>query len=150
MDSLNAFNEDIDQLLEEYQKRRAAAGDLQRQIREITGTATAPRQSVKVTVSVQGEVTALDFPTGAYKRMAPKELADAVLAAIGEAKAKAMDAYKDMMTPHMPGGLNFIDLIQGNADLTEAMPARPPMPEAVRDYIQGGRSASRTLGGNHG
>jgi hypothetical protein len=55
-----------------------------------------------------------------------------------------------MMTPHMPGGLNFIDLIQGNADLTEAMPARPPMPEAVRDYIQGGRSASHTLGGNHG
>jgi hypothetical protein len=102
MDSLNAFNEDIDQLLGEYQKRRGAASDLQRRIREITGTASAPRQSVKVTVGVQGEVTALEFPTGAYKRMAPRELAEAVLAVIGE--AKAMDAYKGLMEPHMPGG----------------------------------------------
>jgi DNA-binding protein YbaB len=149
MDGVGAFDGDIDELLGEYQRRRGAAGDLQRQIREITGTASAPRQSVKVTVSVQGEVTALEFPTGAFKRMAPKELADAVLGAIGEAKGKAMDAYKGLMGPHMPGGLDFMDLIAGNADLTAALPVRPPMPEVVRDYIQGGRSASRFLGGSH-
>src|SRR5258707_14622474 len=119
MTSLNTFNEELDQLLEEYRKRRAEASERQRKIQEISATAAAPRQAVKVTVGAQGEITGLEFPTSAYKRMAPNELAEAILGAAREAKAKALDAYKELMTPIMPAGLNFLDLIQGKADFAK-------------------------------
>jgi DNA-binding protein YbaB len=141
MASRNTFNEELDQLLEEYRKRRAEAGERQRKIQEISATAVAPRQTVKVTVGAQGEITALEFPTSAYKRMAPNELAEAILGAAREAKGKALEAYKELMTPMLPAGLNFLDLVQGKADLAAAIPAEPQMPDVVREYVEHGRMA---------
>ncbi|MBS2533652.1 YbaB/EbfC family nucleoid-associated protein [Catenulispora sp. NF23] len=150
MSNLNAFPEDVDQLLEQYRQRRAEAGQIQRKMREVASSATAPRQVVKVTVGAQGELKALEFPTGAYKRLPPAELAELILTTAQEAQTKAMAAIQELVLPKLPGGLNFADLIKGTTDLAQAMPEEPPMPEVVRDYIDGGRSASHMLGGNHG
>jgi DNA-binding protein YbaB len=143
------YDDEIEQLMTEYHKRRAAAGDRQRQIREITATAVAPRQTVKATVNVNGELVALEFPTGAYKRMAPNELTEAILAAVREASGKALEAFRELMAPQLPNGLNFIDLIKGKADLAEALPAEPPMPDRVRDYIESGRVPAPSSAGHH-
>lgn len=144
-----AYNNEIEELLKEYRKRRADAGELQRRILAVSGTAVAVRQTVKVTVNAQGEITALEFPTGAYKRMAPAELTEAILATVREAKAKAVEALKELMDPELPNGLNFTELMQGKADLTAALPMDPSMPDAVREYVDSGRIAARDTGGNH-
>ena len=143
MGEFDSFNEEINQLLAEYRAQLAQAGELQRRIREISGTATAPRQTVKVTVGAQGELTALEFPTGAYKRMAPNELSEAILGAAREAQAKAMESVRGLVAPRLPGGVDFLDLIKGEADLSAALPADPPLPDAVREYIDGGRIVGR-------
>ena len=144
---MSGYADDIEELMTRYRDRRARAGELQRQIAEITGNAVAQRQTVKVTVNVQGEITALEFPTGAYKRMTPVELAETITATAREAKAKALENLKTLMLPELPNGLNFMDLIQGKADLATALPEEPPMLDEVREYIRTGRPVPHTTGG---
>jgi DNA-binding protein YbaB len=144
------FDGELEVLMEEYRKRRARTAELQRRIREISATATTPRETVKVKVGAQGDLLGIEFPTSAYKRMAPNELAEAILAATAEAKAKALDALRELMQPELPAGLDFDDLIQGKADMTKALPADPAMPDAVRDYIGTGRVPGRAPGGIDG
>jgi DNA-binding protein YbaB len=141
---MSIYQQRAEELVAEYEERRAKAGELRRKIGEITGSATAPRGSVKVTVGVQGEVTALEFPTSAYKRMPPKELAETVLATISEAKGKAVESLRELMTPEMPAGLNFIELLQGKADRVGAAPTEADIPDAVRDYLGRGSQAAST------
>jgi DNA-binding protein YbaB len=133
------FEHELEGLMEEYRKRRARTAELQRSIREISATATTPRQTIKVTVGAQGDLTGIEFVTGAYKRMAPNELSEAILGAVAEAKVKATDALRELMQPELPAGLNFDDLIQGKADMSKALPENSIMPDAVRDYIHSGR-----------
>ncbi len=40
---MSGYADDIEELMTRYRERRARAGDLQRQIADITGTATAQR-----------------------------------------------------------------------------------------------------------
>lgn len=141
------FDGEIEVLMEEYRKRRARTAELQRQIREISATGSTPRQTVKVKVGAQGELQSIEFPTGAYKRMAPNELAEAIMAAAAEARAKATDALRELMQPVLPRGIDFDDLVQGKADLTKALPSDPAMPDAVRDYIGTGRVPANPGGG---
>lgn len=144
------FDGEIEVLMEEYRKRRARTAELQRRIREISATAATPRQTVAVTVGAQGDLVSIEFPNSAYKRMAPNELAEAILAVSAEAKAKATDALRELMKPELPPGLDFDDLIQGKADMSKALPDDPAMPDAVRDYVANGRVPGRGPGGVNG
>jgi DNA-binding protein YbaB len=107
----------IEQLTEEYEKARAHTVELRREISELTASATAPRETVKVTVGAQGDVRSIEFPAGAYKRMAPAELSAAVMATINEAKDKAQQMLSELMAPELPAGVNFLDVMQGKAEL---------------------------------
>ena len=101
---MGGYSAEIEELLAKYRERRSKAGELQRQITAVTGTATAQRQTVKITVNVQGEITALEFPTGAYKRMAPAELAEVITSTQQAAKAKALESMQSMLLPEIRTG----------------------------------------------
>jgi DNA-binding protein YbaB len=133
------YDEHIEELLGAYRRERAGVGELQRRMREVTASATAPRQAAKVTVNSQGEVTEIAFPTGAYKRMAPVELSQMLLATIQKARTQAMAEMADVLSGHLPEGLAASDLLQGKADLGGLLPEAPPMPDAVREFIDSGR-----------
>jgi DNA-binding protein YbaB len=136
------YDQIIEELTAEYQKRRAKTVELHRKLKEITATATASRSVVKVSVGAQGEVRDIEFPTGAYKRMAPAELTAALLATIAEAREKALAMVKELMEPEMPKGSNFIDVFTGKAELPDALPDEPVMPDVVRDYLAHGRAGA--------
>jgi DNA-binding protein YbaB len=141
------FEAAAEQALVRYRELRQDAMETQRQMREISGTAVSKRQTVKVTVNVHGEISALEFPTGAYKRMTPTELAEAIKTTTQEAKAKALEDLNALMEPKLQTGLSFKDLIQGKADLAAALPEDPKMPDEVADYIRRGRPGSEPLKG---
>jgi DNA-binding protein YbaB len=133
------YDQQVEGLLAEYEKQRQQAIDTRQRINELTGTATAPRQTVKVTVSAQGEIQTIEFPTGAYRRMAPKELADALTDTINAARAKALEQVAELMSAQLPEGVNFADLLQGRVDPTVLLPDTPEMPDGVRDFLEHGR-----------
>lgn len=131
------YEQMIEQLTEEYEKARARSGELRQQVRDLTASVTAPRETVKVTVGAQGEVRSIEFPTGAYKRMAPAELSTALMDALNEAKDKAQAMLSELLAPNMPAGMNFLDVIQGKAGMPALDGDGPGMPGFVRDYLAG-------------
>jgi len=133
------YDQEIEDLLALYRKQRQEATEARRRINEVTGTATAPRQTVKATVNAQGEVTAIEFPTGAYHRMAPKELSEALLTTIRQARANALKAVAEVSSQGLPAGVRITDLLEGRVDATELLAEEPGMPPEVRDYIAEGR-----------
>ncbi|MCF3961799.1 YbaB/EbfC family nucleoid-associated protein [Streptomyces fuscigenes] len=133
------YDEQIEDLLQQYRAQREEAAETRRRINEISGTATAPRQVVKVTVGAQGEVTALEFPTGAYRRLPPKELADVLMTTIQQARADALTRVGDLMSAQLPPGVSMDGLLRGEVDATQMLPEAPAMPESVREYVDKGR-----------
>jgi DNA-binding protein YbaB len=133
------YDQQIEEMLREYRRQREQAVETRRRVGEVTASATAPRQAVKVTVGAQGEVNEIEFPTGAYRRMAPKELADALLDTIREARNKALQQVGEVVSADLPQGVTITDLLQGRVDPTAVLPEDPMMPAAVRDYVDHGR-----------
>ncbi|SEL30945.1 YbaB/EbfC family nucleoid-associated protein [Streptacidiphilus jiangxiensis] len=135
------YDQGIEDMLALYQKQRAESADTRRRINEVTGTGSAPRQAVKVTVTAHGELTAVEFPTGAYHRMAPKELADALMAAFAEARADALTKVAELTDLRLPPGVRVADLMEGKVDPGALLPESPGMPDSVSDYLANGRPA---------
>ncbi|MER7645354.1 YbaB/EbfC family nucleoid-associated protein [Streptomyces sp. NPDC126522] len=132
------YDQQIEDLLDQYRRQRDEAAETRRRINETTSTVTAPRQTVKITVGAQGEVTAIEFPTGAYRRMAPKELADVLLTTLRQARAEALERVAGVLADRLPPGVTVPDLLQGRVDPAAVLPADPAMPDSVRDYVDHG------------
>ena len=133
------YDQHIEELLGAYRRERAQIGELQRRMREVKASATAPRQALKVTVNSQGEVTAIEFPTGAYKRMAPVELSQLLVSTIQKARATAMAEVAEVLSGHLPEGISATELLQGKADLGGLLPETPTMADEVQEYVVNGR-----------
>ena len=135
------YDQQIEELLAQYGEQRERTVEARRQINEVSATATAPRQAVKVTVGAQGQVTALEFPTGAYRNMAPVELSKAIIDAIeqarGQALAKAMEVAGAGF-PGLPEGVSLADLLQGKFDPRAFLPEELDLPDEVRAYVDRG------------
>lgn len=130
-----SFDDQLDALLADYQRQRENAGELQRTLSSVSCSATAPRNTVKVTVGAQGEITELTFPTKAYRRMAPKELSDAILGAAREAKEKVKAEVADLMVAQLPEGAQVRAWLDGTPDVSGMFPEEPHMSDAVREYL---------------
>jgi DNA-binding protein YbaB len=132
------YDQQIEDLLEQYRRQRDEAAETRRRINETTSTVTAPRQTVKITVGAQGEVTAIEFPTGAYRRMPPRELADVLLTTLRQARAEALEGVAGVLAGRLPPGVTVPDLLQGRVDPAAVLPEDPAMPDSVRDYVDHG------------
>lgn len=139
------YEQQIDELIVRYQERRARVAGLRKEIGEISASATAPRNVVKVTVGAHGEVRSIEFPNDGYKKMSRAELATTLMTTVGQAREKTVTALSELMTPELPPGLNVAGLIQGKADIASALPQRPPIPAEVREYTEYGRRPRKDM-----
>ncbi|HEX3783013.1 MAG TPA: YbaB/EbfC family nucleoid-associated protein [Pseudonocardiaceae bacterium] len=117
--------ERAEQLMAKYAQVREQTRELQRRMAEISCTATSPRRVVSVTVGRQGEVTAMKFPTSAYKRMTPIELAAVIMETLGEAREQALNESAQLMAPMLPAGLDAQAMVRGTVDFDKMLPADP-------------------------
>jgi DNA-binding protein YbaB len=134
----SSYDDQVDELLAQYQDAREKAVDTQRRIREVLATETAPRKVVKVTVGAQGQVTALDFPTDAYREMPPKDLSRVILATVEKARAKALAKVSEVTLGGLLGGVSAADALQGRFDARSILPEHFELPDAVRAYLEHG------------
>ncbi|MFD7917706.1 YbaB/EbfC family nucleoid-associated protein [Streptomyces sp. NPDC059740] len=132
------YDQQIEDLLAEYRDAREQAADTRQQINDIKVTVTAPRQVVKVTVGAQGQVLALDFPTAAYRNLAPKDLSRVICTALEQARAKALSQVMEMTIGKLPKGVTPADMVTGNFDPRDLFPKEIELPEVVRDFVEHG------------
>lgn len=129
-------SERVEQLKEQLDQQLAELRETQQRLSEVTATVTAPRQAVSVTVGYGGFVKDMKFPTSAYKRMAPSELASTVLKAIADAQAEVAAKSADIVAPSMPDGVDVHRLFRGEADLPSVLTAELDRHEARRQTMK--------------
>lgn len=121
----DSYHDDLDQTLEQYHQYRDSVVELQRNLQAISCSVTAPRRVVTVTVGPDGGVVDLKFPTNAYKRMTPAELAKVVVTTMSDARDKARSEVAKLLAPVMPPGMAVDDVLDGKADLLAMLPEEP-------------------------
>ncbi|MET0135887.1 MAG: YbaB/EbfC family nucleoid-associated protein [Kibdelosporangium sp.] len=125
----------VEMLRQEYERQRAGLADLQRRLAELSVTIVSSRREVSVTVGSQSVIKDLKFPTNAYKRLAPNELAALIMRTITEAREKVIDQTAEIMTPMLPADLNARDLLTGTVDHDRFTSGEPRIPPMVRDRM---------------
>ncbi|WBB80453.1 YbaB/EbfC family nucleoid-associated protein [Micromonospora sp. WMMD882] len=131
-----SFDDRIEELFAEYERQRSSLTELQERMREIQASATAPRREVTVTVGQNGVLTAVTFPTGAYRRMTPVELQAVIMQTYAEAKEQVMDRAADIIAPLLPDGMNAARMVRGEAGVDMYLPpGGPRMTSGVRRML---------------
>lgn len=143
---MSGYEQEIEQLLADYRKEREEADENRRRINAVTGTATSRRREVKVTVSARGEVTEVDFPTSAFRRMTPKELGELILTTIAEARAQALEQVDQLPFAKGLFGLKPSEMLTGDLDMDSLLPNDPHTSELVRDYLEHGFTGEGRFG----
>ena len=135
------FSARIEGLFAEYERQRNSLGEMQQKMQAISATATSQRREVAVTVGQNGVLTDVQFSTGAYRRMTPKELSSVLLAAYADAMEQAMVQAAEVLKPMLPDGMDADRLVRGTADAEAYFPAEPRMTTSVREMLRLGRAA---------
>ena len=130
--------DDLEGLMETYRRQREELEAVQVKIRSLACTAVAPRRTVSVTAGYGGEVTDITFPTAAYKRLPPAELAAAVTATVRQAQALATAEAAELLAPSMPEGVDVNGLLAGTVDLSSLLPVEPGLRSGARDAAREG------------
>jgi DNA-binding protein YbaB len=127
----------LEDLLAQYQRQRSALAELHQRMQQVSATALSPRRELSVTYSHSGGVTDIKFLNSAYRRLAPNELSDLIMATVREAKDKAATEAAEVIAPAVPNGLNPQDLVRGKLGADALMPADGPrLPQIVREQLE--------------
>jgi hypothetical protein len=116
----------LEDALGAYQRQRERLTDVKDRMDSLTSTATSARREVTATVGRTGELTELSFPTSAYKRMAPAELASVIVRTISEARQASIAASAEELAPMLPPGFSAQDMMSGKVDVRALIAARVP------------------------
>ncbi|MEV0135000.1 YbaB/EbfC family nucleoid-associated protein [Dactylosporangium sp. NPDC050688] len=107
----------VEHAMAQLRATQDALDAVQRELSETTTSSTSRNRAVTVTVDGRGEITAITFPTGAHRSMAPAELGELLVETIREARQAASQTAVSLFTPLMPSGTNLGALLDGDLDL---------------------------------
>jgi DNA-binding protein YbaB len=133
------FGERLERMFEQYREQREGLGALTEKMAAVTATAASARREVEVTVGRNGVVTDVRFPTSAYRRMTPRELADTIMATITEAKEEVQEQSAAILAPMMPPGADVQGMLAGRVRPDMLMPEQPVLAPSVREQLGLGR-----------
>lgn len=123
----DSLKEMLSQALDGFNRKQAEFVSQQQKMNALSASATSPRQVVAVTVGARGELTDLKFPTSAYKRLPPAELASVILKTADEARSQLMKQSAELLAPTLPSGLSAEELVSGTVSLESILSARHGM-----------------------
>lgn len=94
----------IDEMLQQYREIRDRLGDAQRQITELTATASSEDGMVTVTVDHQGDLVELQLNPRVYRVLDSATLSETIVATTKRATADVRQRAKELMAPLLPPG----------------------------------------------
>jgi DNA-binding protein YbaB len=114
----------LSELLDDYDRVRKNLGAAQARMRTMRGTARSADGTVTVAVDFRGTMAALELSPRAYSRYSPSLLAEEIMRLVDEARRAVTDQMGEVMAPFLPQGVEYADLMSGQADPAElALPA---------------------------
>lgn len=106
------YNE-IERAYAELEQQRTALAELEGELADSSVTVTAKNRAVEATVDSRGCLTSIRFPTAAFRRMAPAELASLLVETIEDARAAAVEQTVERFRSAVPSSGHFLDSLTG-------------------------------------
>lgn len=131
---MTPYEDLAEQMLKGVRQQQERAAGLRRQLEEIAVTVTASREVVRVTAGAHGELRGLEFPAGAYKRMAPAELAEAILKTFGDARDQAAAQAREVLASGQDGAPGLAALLGGEGLTAAGL----QLPREIEEYLRDG------------
>ncbi|MDT7724704.1 MAG: hypothetical protein QOI21_1280 [Actinomycetota bacterium] len=141
-----AMKDQVDSLLEKFEKQTAQLRDAQAAAATASATLTSKDGLVRATIDSTGSLAALEFVPSAFERTTPAALANTVLGLVRNGTLQVKQQVADLMSPITEDLPNLSDLIEGAPSLQGLLPkiprfleeeetAAPPRAESFEDPI---------------
>jgi len=97
-----ALQAKLDGLMQDFERMRRGAGELQRQLQALRVTATSDDGFVKATVGPRGQLIELEIDPRIYRRPDSKQLAATITSTVQRAATEVADKVAALCKPHLP------------------------------------------------
>jgi len=123
-----AMREQVDQLLDSFQRQTAQLRDAQSTAAATSATVTSKDGLVRATVDASGALTELTFAPSAFERSTPEALARTVLDVVRRGGARVRQEITELMAPLTGDMPDLSDLVEGAPSLRGLLPTLPTPP----------------------
>lgn len=136
-----AMKNQMDTLLENFERQTAQLRDAQAAAAETTAQVHSPDGLVRATIGAGGNLAKLEFSPNAFERTTPAQLANTVQTVVRQGSLQVKQKIADLMAPITEGLPDLADLVEGAPSLAGLV---PPIPEFVEEeatrpsYEEGG------------
>jgi DNA-binding protein YbaB len=120
-----AMKDQVDSLLEKFEKQTAQLRDAQAAAAEASATLTSKDGLVRATIDATGSLAALEFAPVAFERSTPAALANTVLGLVRHGTLQVKQQVADLMSPITEDLPDLSDLIEGAPSLHGLLPKIP-------------------------
>jgi DNA-binding protein YbaB len=124
-----AMKDQMDTLLENFERQTAQLRDAQAAAAETTAQVDSPDGLVRATIDAGGNLAKLEFAPNAFERTTPAQLANTVQTVVRQGSLQVKRKIADLMAPITKGLPDLADLVEGAPSLAGLVPQFPDFVE---------------------
>jgi DNA-binding protein YbaB len=125
-----AMKDQMDTLLENFERQTAQLRDAQAAAAETTAQVASSDGLVRATIDAGGSLAKLDFAPNTFERTTPAQLANTVQTLVRQGSLQVKQKIADLMAPITEGLPDLADLVEGAPSLAGLV---PPIPEFLEE-----------------
>jgi DNA-binding protein YbaB len=125
-----AMKDQMDTLLENFERQTAQLRDAQAAAAETTAQVSSPDGLVRATIDAGGSLAKLEFAPNTFERTTPAQLANTVQSLVRQGSLQVKQKIADLMAPITEGLPDLADLVEGAPSLAGLV---PPIPDFVEE-----------------
>ncbi|WP_410667103.1 YbaB/EbfC family nucleoid-associated protein [Amycolatopsis sp. cmx-4-68] len=125
-----AMKDQMDTLLENFERQTAQLRDAQAAAAETTAQVSSPDGLVRATIDAGGNLAKLEFAPTAFERTTPAQLANTVQTVVRQGSLQVKQKIADLMAPITEGLPDLAGLVEGAPSLAGLV---PPIPEFLEE-----------------
>jgi DNA-binding protein YbaB len=138
-----AMKDQMDTLLENFERQTAQLRDAQAAAAETTAQVNSHDGLVRATIDAGGNLAKLEFASNAFERTTPAQLANTVETVVRQGSLQVKQKIADLMAPITEGLPDLADLVEGAPSLAGLVPQIPEFveeeaPAPQPSYEEGG------------
>ena len=128
-----AMKDQMDTLLENFERQTAQLRDAQAAAAETTAQVSSPDGLVRATIDAGGSLAKLEFAPTTFERTTPAQLANTVQTLVRQGSLQVKQKIANLMAPITEGLPDLADLVEGAPSLAGLVPPIPDFDEVAEE-----------------
>jgi len=128
-----AMKDQMDTLLENFERQTAQLRDAQAAAAETTAQVSSPDGLVRATIDAGGSLAKLEFAPNTFERTTPTQLANTVQSLVRQGSLQVKQKIANLMAPITEGLPDLADLVEGAPSLAGLVPPIPDFDEVAEE-----------------